>query len=91
MRAFFKTVDSSVSFNASLRRGANTTFNITDFMANQLVSPSTSTGGGGGTGGTGGSLGDTGDWTMSEVLDPDGASVLTLLYKGQQVHTFMAK
>lgn len=37
------------------------------------------------------SVGTTGDWKFDELLEMDGASLLTLLYKNQQVHAFSAE
>ena len=35
-------------------------------------------------------VGSTGDWTFQELSEMDGASLLNLLYRSQQVHTFLS-
>jgi len=34
-------------------------------------------------------LGTTGDWKFEELLEMDGPSLLHLMYKNQQIHSFL--
>lgn len=34
-------------------------------------------------------VGVTGDWTFQELMEMNGVSLLHLMYKNQQIHTFL--